>query len=81
LLRNDPAHIQAIAAAVASCSQCAANSARDRGGVAGARSLYRIDSEESLLDRVAQGKRVIICELDPPKTLAWRSFSWARRRW
>src|SRR5438067_4712931 len=26
--------------------------------------------EESLLDRIATGKRVIICEFDPPKTLA-----------
>jgi homocysteine S-methyltransferase len=27
-------------------------------------------AEESLLDRIAAGHRVIICELDPPKTLA-----------
>ena len=27
-------------------------------------------TEESLLDRIAAGHRVIICELDPPKTLA-----------
>jgi methionine synthase / methylenetetrahydrofolate reductase (NADH) len=27
-------------------------------------------TEESLLDRIAAGRRVIICELDPPKTLA-----------
>ncbi|MBA2586079.1 MAG: bifunctional homocysteine S-methyltransferase/methylenetetrahydrofolate reductase [Chthoniobacterales bacterium] len=30
--------------------------------------------EESLLDRIAAGKRVIICELDPPKTLALEKF-------
>ena len=30
--------------------------------------------EESLLDKIAAGKRVIICELDPPKTLAPRSL-------
>lgn len=30
--------------------------------------------EESLLDRIARGKRVIICELDPPKTLALEKF-------
>ncbi len=31
-------------------------------------------AEESLLDRIAQKKRVIICELDPPKTLAFEKF-------
>src|SRR5437868_9257016 len=30
--------------------------------------------EESLLDRIAAGKRVIICEFDPPKTLALEKF-------
>ncbi|MEP7072124.1 MAG: bifunctional homocysteine S-methyltransferase/methylenetetrahydrofolate reductase [Verrucomicrobiota bacterium] len=30
--------------------------------------------EESLLDKIAAGKRVIICELDPPKTLALEKF-------
>lgn len=30
--------------------------------------------EESLLDKIASGKRVIICELDPPKTLALEKF-------
>ncbi len=31
-------------------------------------------SEESLLDRIAAGHRVIICELDPPKTLALEKY-------
>src|SRR5947209_1311258 len=30
--------------------------------------------EESLLDKIASGKRVIICELDPPKTLALEKY-------
>ncbi len=30
--------------------------------------------EESLLEKIAAGKRVIICELDPPKTLALEKF-------
>src|SRR5438874_3453484 len=30
--------------------------------------------EESLLDKIAAGKRVIICELDPPKTLALEKY-------
>lgn len=30
--------------------------------------------EESLLDKMAAGKRVIICELDPPKTLALEKY-------
>ncbi len=31
-------------------------------------------TEESLVDRMAAGKRVIICELDPPKTLALEKY-------
>ena len=31
-------------------------------------------AEESLLDRIAQKKRFIICQLDPPKTLALEKF-------
>jgi methionine synthase / methylenetetrahydrofolate reductase(NADPH) len=30
--------------------------------------------EESLLEKIAAGKRVIICELDPPKTLALEKY-------
>jgi methionine synthase / methylenetetrahydrofolate reductase(NADPH) len=30
--------------------------------------------EESLLDRIAAGHRVVICELDPPKTLALEKY-------
>jgi methionine synthase / methylenetetrahydrofolate reductase(NADPH) len=30
--------------------------------------------EESLLDKIAAGKRIIICELDPPKTLALEKY-------
>jgi methionine synthase / methylenetetrahydrofolate reductase (NADH) len=31
-------------------------------------------TEESLLDRIAAGQRIIICELDPPKTLALEKY-------
>lgn len=31
-------------------------------------------TEESLLDKIAAGSRVIICELDPPKTLALEKY-------
>src|SRR5438132_13842585 len=31
-------------------------------------------AEESLLDKIASGKRVVICELDPPKTLALEKY-------
>ena len=35
----------------------------------------RVEStEESLVDRIASGHRVIICELDPPKTLALEKY-------
>ena len=35
----------------------------------------RVESaEESLLDQIAKGHRVIICELDPPKTLALEKY-------
>src|SRR5450432_850854 len=33
-----------------------------------------VPTEESLLDRIAAGRRVIICELDPPKTLVLEKF-------
>ncbi|MEO5753715.1 MAG: bifunctional homocysteine S-methyltransferase/methylenetetrahydrofolate reductase [Chthoniobacterales bacterium] len=33
-----------------------------------------VATEESLLDRIAGGHRVIICELDPPKTLALEKY-------
>src|SRR5262249_5042122 len=31
-------------------------------------------AEESLLDKIAGGKRIVICELDPPKTLALEKY-------
>jgi methionine synthase I (cobalamin-dependent)/5,10-methylenetetrahydrofolate reductase len=34
----------------------------------------QVADEESLLDKIAVGKRVIICELDPPKTLALEKY-------
>ncbi len=34
----------------------------------------QVTEEESLLEKIAAGKRVIICELDPPKTLALEKY-------
>ncbi len=71
---TNPTHIAAISAAIANLQPVRGKPVRVvaepppdslRRGSAG---------EESLLDRIAQGKRVIICELDPPKTLALDKF-------
>jgi methionine synthase I (cobalamin-dependent)/5,10-methylenetetrahydrofolate reductase len=36
--------------------------------------MKKAAEEESLLDKIAAGNRVIICELDPPKTLALEKY-------
>lgn len=66
-----PAHIAATAAAIADLRPVRSKPVVrpvvvERAPAAGAMS----QDEENLLDRLAAGKRVIICELDPPKTLA-----------
>lgn len=69
---TNPQHIAAIAKAIADLRPV--RSKRIRVSVEPAppkRSARPIaPGEESLLERMASGKRVIICELDPPKTLA-----------
>ncbi len=39
-----------------------------------AKKVSETQDEESLLEKIAAGKRVIICELDPPKTLSLEKF-------
>ena len=70
-----PAHVAAIAAAIADLApvrnkptRITAEAPRGVSEIAGA------NEEESLLDRIAAGRRVIICELDPPKTLELEKF-------
>ena len=72
---TNPAHIRAIAAAIADLQPVRSKAVRviadplpSQNRPAGAA------PEESILDRAARGERVIICELDPPKTLALEKF-------
>ena len=73
---TNPTHIAAIAAAIANLEPVRSKPVRvvaePPRRPEGPRRETR--SEESLLERMAQGKRVIICELDPPKTLALERF-------
>lgn len=68
-------HIQAIAAAIAELEPVRGKTVRVIAEPLPARSrTHEPAAEESLLERLAQGRRVIICELDPPKTLALEKF-------
>jgi homocysteine S-methyltransferase len=72
---TNPSHIRAIADVLASLQPIASKTVRvvaeplpqRRAADAGT-------AEVSLLERMEQGHRVIICELDPPKTLALEKF-------
>jgi methionine synthase I (cobalamin-dependent)/5,10-methylenetetrahydrofolate reductase len=72
---TNPKHIAAISAAIADLQPVRSKSVRVVAEPP-PRRFASTDSraEESLLDRIKQGKRVIICELDPPKTLALEKF-------
>ncbi len=68
---TSPVHIRAIAEAIANLQPVTSKSVRVVAEPMPSRNRSRETVvEESLLDRLAQGRRVIICELDPPKTLA-----------
>ncbi|MEP6698678.1 MAG: bifunctional homocysteine S-methyltransferase/methylenetetrahydrofolate reductase [Verrucomicrobiota bacterium] len=67
---TNPTHIAAIAGAIADMQPVRSKSVRVIAEPAPERVRRDTAMEESLLDRLAQGKRVVICELDPPKTLA-----------
>lgn len=68
-----PAHVAALAKAIVDLSPVRRKSVR----VISERPMAKktaAQTEESLLDKIAQGKRVVICELDPPKTLALEKY-------
>ncbi|MDQ6654559.1 MAG: bifunctional homocysteine S-methyltransferase/methylenetetrahydrofolate reductase [Verrucomicrobiota bacterium] len=72
---TNPAHIQAIAAAIADLQPVRSKTVRVIAEALPVRTHASVaDAEESLLDRISAGQRVIICELDPPKTLALEKF-------
>lgn len=72
---TSPVHVRAIAEAIADLQPVTSKSVRVVAEPMPSRQRGReIVAEESLLDRLAQGRRVIICELDPPKTLALDRF-------
>src|SRR5215472_6725494 len=64
-----PAHIAAVAKAVADLRPTKSKSVRRISEPTPAPLQIEHKPEESLLDKIASGKRVVICELDPPKTL------------
>ena len=70
-----PAHVAAIAAAIADLKPVRNKTPRASAEVR-ERPTPQMGTpiEESLLDRITAGKRVIICELDPPKTLQLEKY-------
>jgi homocysteine S-methyltransferase len=72
---TNPTHVQAIAAAIADLQPVRSKTVRVIAEPLPARNAtHQSAAEESLLDRLAKRQRVIICELDPPKTLALEKF-------
>lgn len=71
---TNPTHIAAIAAAIANLQPVRSKPVRVVAEPLPEHPRQESQGEESLLDRIARGKRVIICELDPPKTLALDKF-------
>jgi homocysteine S-methyltransferase len=67
-----PAHISAMSAALRELKPVRAKTIRVVREAVPAKSAAR--PEQSLLDKMRAGKRVIICELDPPKTLQLDKF-------
>ncbi|MBA3883285.1 MAG: bifunctional homocysteine S-methyltransferase/methylenetetrahydrofolate reductase [Chthoniobacterales bacterium] len=72
---TNPTHIRAISEAIANLQPARSKRVRVIAEPLPVRSATEEHAaEESLLDRMAGGHRVIICELDPPKTLALQKF-------
>ncbi|MBA3274025.1 MAG: methylenetetrahydrofolate reductase, partial [Chthoniobacterales bacterium] len=72
---TNPTHIRAIAAAIADLQPVKSKTVRVIAEPLPLRRANNAEAvEESLLDRISNGHRVIICELDPPKTLALEKF-------
>jgi homocysteine S-methyltransferase len=69
-----PAHVAATAQVLADMAPVRSKRIRVLTEAAPVRVRTAEAREESLLDKIAAGKRVIICELDPPKTLALDKF-------
>src|SRR5438445_11328803 len=69
-----PAHIAAVAKALVDLRPIKSKQVRAMAQPSRAPVHIEHKAEESLLDKIASGKRVVICELDPPKTLALEKY-------
>ncbi|MDQ6807904.1 MAG: bifunctional homocysteine S-methyltransferase/methylenetetrahydrofolate reductase, partial [Verrucomicrobiota bacterium] len=70
-----PAHVAAISAAIAELKPVRSKAVRVvESTIEKPVRSFVAAAEESLLDRMKAGKRVIICELDPPKTLELEKY-------
>src|SRR5262249_27806810 len=69
-----PAHIAAVAKEIADLRPTKSKSVRRISEPTPTPLQIEHKPEESLLDKIASGKRVVICELDPPKTLALEKY-------
>ncbi|MEY2546928.1 MAG: methionine synthase / methylenetetrahydrofolate reductase [Verrucomicrobiota bacterium] len=69
-----PQHIAAVAKAIVDLAPVRTKKMRIVAEPRAAPAAAREVREESLLDKLAAGKRVVICELDPPKTLALEKY-------
>ncbi len=72
---TNPEHIRAIATALADLEPVRSKTVRVMVEPLPARTrTHESAGEESLVERAKRGERVIICELDPPKTLLLEKF-------
>jgi methionine synthase I (cobalamin-dependent)/5,10-methylenetetrahydrofolate reductase len=69
-----PAHIAAVAKILVELRPIKSKAVRAISEPSRAPLQIEHKPEESLLDKIASGKRVVICELDPPKTLALEKY-------
>jgi len=69
-----PAHIAAVSKALVGLRPVKSKTVRVVSAPTLAPVRIEHKAEESLLDKIASGKRVVICELDPPKTLAMEKY-------
>lgn len=69
-----PAHVAAISKALADFLPVKSKSVPAVSIPSQAPIHVEHQAEASLLDKIASGKRVVICELDPPKTLALEKY-------
>lgn len=69
-----PAHIAALAKAIVDLAPVRSKSVRVVSERPLAKAKTAAAGEESLLDKIRRGQRVVICELDPPKTLSLEKY-------